>query len=513
MDLFGHIVDLLKSGKTKDSAEIVALLKLLESNPQAHADAMTLIASWPPKPTLADRLPERNTILLGGAGIAGISSLALVPGILEFVKKNAPFDQVPVHSVWLLLLIIAALGALAGAVYSVYHHRGIAWPRFSKRVATRPEESDVLTLTEYGFLNEIFFGALAAITTVWLASVGLVPATNSGLGQTTTTESKSVDKSAAVKKADLERVSLDAKLKTIQHEISANALKAAQDELALIKADTNRAAEVAAAELKVTNAKAAEADAGKALDSANQEVSRLKSESSDPSNLLGTSVILSALVSGWYGARMRTFNLDRHLLKDALAITAVSEKQSPIMREAIRTAPNTVAAVELATGMTVVGGATTKPPATPPVAPPAQDAQDPGQPPAPPEVQIVQPGVLTVQPEAEGKLLELLDAAQLRTAIAAGSGPLTRDGSWLTLKMLNIFAELRKVDAGIDAVAEMKLMPVAGQTEDHFAATAVAPAVATPLMNLQLRNIYPKARAVGALLVSMPQTWQLPTPA
>ena len=65
-----------------------------------------------------------------------------------------------------LLIIVALIGAVAGALYSIYSHKGVVFPEFSK-------EQNKLILTQYGILNELGFGAIAAATTIWMSVVGL----------------------------------------------------------------------------------------------------------------------------------------------------------------------------------------------------------------------------------------------------------------------------------------------------------------------------------------------------
>lgn len=106
-----------------------------------------------------------------------------------------------------------------------------------------------LTLTQYGILNERLFGAVAAVTTIWLSTVGLVP-----------------PGSQTVMVADAQ---------------------------------------------------------------APENVQNPEGERKGPvkkPNLLTYSVIAGALVSGWFGAPMRTFRLNTELLQGDLAVAAESEK-------------------------------------------------------------------------------------------------------------------------------------------------------------------------------------------
>ena len=72
-------------------------------------------------------------------------------------------------------------------------------------------------------------------------------------------------------------------------------------------------------------------------------------------NLLTFSVILGSIVSGWFGARMRSSRLNQLLLQNALAETARRESAAPELEPLIRSAPSAAEAARLATGKEVVG--------------------------------------------------------------------------------------------------------------------------------------------------------------
>ena len=171
MNLIDEIFRQLRASKAKDSPEILALLATIKTaQPESHAIAVQIVENWQSAPSRSEPGPwmsvltNPTTLMGGGLGIAGIFSLPWIQPVLGWIQQNVPLPVV--QSPPLLLLIVGALGAIAGAGYSIYCHKGIVLPELGK-----PE--GVLTLTRFGIVNEISFGAMAAVMTIWLAAVGL----------------------------------------------------------------------------------------------------------------------------------------------------------------------------------------------------------------------------------------------------------------------------------------------------------------------------------------------------
>jgi hypothetical protein len=320
MDVIDQIFKQLKLGKSKVSSEIVALLSTIDTNnqPKLHAIAMQIVENWPETQqsvSWMDRLPARSTLMGGGLGIAGIVSLPWMQQILAWFERD--YTLPTVQSPLLLLVIVGGLGAIAGAGYSIYCQRGIVRPEFGQR-------QGVLTLTRYGILNEIAFGALAAVTTIWLVTVGLVPPP---AGSTPAASNEST--TAATTPAPAPNAPWREPLMVLPYAPLVTSPDSAFDGWSIspsVLPNAPAATPPAAAPAATPNA---------------------------PS-LLSYSVILGSLVSGWMGARMRSFRLGQSLLTDALSKTAVLEPKSPEVAAQIRVA-SPAAAAQLATGMDVIG--------------------------------------------------------------------------------------------------------------------------------------------------------------
>lgn len=258
------IIKLLNSGKKKDSPEIQSLLESVKAaDKSAYDTILVVVNNWQQPKNPLGFLGDKSVMVPGGIGLAGLVSLPYLQPFLVWLQKNVtlPAVQSPIP----LLLWVAGLGGVSGFVYSVYRSRGIVLPQAD-------DHDGVLTLTRYGFLNELVFGALAAVTTIWLAAVGIATPEPFGDG-------------------------------------------------------------IAEAAL----------------------VTETLAKLPQTGSLLTWSVVLGSLMSGWYGARMRSARLDQALLTDALARTAELDKQSPEVAAKILGAPNAAMAATEATGMAVVG--------------------------------------------------------------------------------------------------------------------------------------------------------------
>jgi hypothetical protein len=370
VDAIQQLFKLLRETRSKDSPEVKTFLATIkEIKPDIYATLASIADNWQaPKdaPSFTDRLPDRNTLLGGGVSIVALASTPMISTFVKSLETDHPLTKVT--SPMVLLLIVAALGALAGAAYSIYSHRGVIFPEFGKK-------EGVLTLTQYGILNEIFLGAVAAVTTIWFAAVGIaIP--------------------------------------------GESATAAADSTTATASADAN----------KPVNADPA-ANAGQ------EEATKKAAAQKSATNLLSYSMIFGSLISGWFGARMRALRLGQGLLQEALADTAITEKMSPEMADKIRAAPTASVAASLATGMRVVGAnvpesITAAAAATiDGTAAPAAVAAGPN---------VVQNPVVDGRPASEVRLFNLLDPSKVRVS-AVTLGPLSRDSVWLTLNALQSF--------------------------------------------------------------------------
>jgi len=400
MELIEQILKQLKAKNGIDSPEIKALLATIKvARPDLYDIAMKIIENWVPDPNpspnpLSKYIPDRNTLIGGGAGIAGLASLPFVPQLLGWLQ-NFPLPEVK-DPMW-LLPIVAGLGALAGAVYSIYAFRGIVSPTFG-------EKDGALTLTRYGILNELFFGAMAAVTTIWLSTVGLAPG-------------------------------------------AANAAPPA-------------AANPLAANPPVPNPPAVNIPANKP-------------------NLLSYSVVAGSLVSGWFGARMRTFRLGRDLLQGALADSALNDKLSVGISDQIRNAPTAAAAATLATGKDVVGANVLRTTVTVPV-----------------------------KTELETQLFKHLDEMRVQTGVSK-LGPLNHDGAWLTLGELKSFDAIDPIIRQV--LGNFNLKESASSSNDDFIAKAKVVGLDLPQLTSLLTSIQSAAREVMGILGQQPANWKWPT--
>ena len=324
MDVIDQIFEQLKLGKSKVSSEIVALLSTIDTNnqPKLHAIAVKIVENWPETQqsvSWMDRLPVRSTLMGGGLGIAGIVSLPWMQQILAWFEQD--FTLPTVQSPLLLLGIVGGLGAIAGAGYSIYCHRGIVRPEFGQR-------QGVLTLTRYGILNEIAFGALAAVTTIWLVTVGLVPPP---AGSTPAASNEST--TAATTPAPAPNATLPEPLMVFPYAPLATSPDPAFDAGWMVPPSV------------LPNAPAATLPAPAPLCRCRH------AESSELVELFRDFGIARVRLDG---ARMRSFGLGQSLLTDALSKTAVLEPKSPEVAAQIRVA-SPAAAAQLATGMNVIG--------------------------------------------------------------------------------------------------------------------------------------------------------------
>ena len=422
MDMIDQIFKQLSAGKGKDSPEIVALLATIKSvQPNLYDVAVKIVDNYVTKPiptSVTGGWPSFNTLMGSGVGLAGLASTPWIRDALQWLELNHHLRPVT-DPIW-LLAIVAGLGATSGAAYSIYVHRGVVRPAVGQK-------DGVLTLTRYGILNEIFFGAVAAVTTIWLATVGLAPA--------------------------------NASVKALVPDVTA----ASPNPPPTNPAPANPAPVNPAPENPVKT---------------NAVVSPL-SDHGNGNNLLSYSVIAGSLISGWYGARMRSFRLGQDLLQGALAETAVTDRMSPEMAARILAAPTAATAANLATGKDVVGA--NLPKSLTPTS---------GQ-----------------KSELDSKLFKLLDETRVRMA-ASNSGPINRDGAKLTLNQLQAFDVIDPIIRQV--LGGLNLKEVANMSMDDFTAKAKAVGLDLPQLALLLATIQSAAKDVVSTLDQQPANWTWP---
>ncbi len=196
-------------------------------------------------------------------------------------------------------------------------------------------------------------------------------------------------------------------------------------------------------------------------------------------NLLSYSVVAGALVSGWFGARMRTFRLGHDLLQGALADTALNDKLSAGIADQIRNAPSAAAAATLATGKDVVGANV-----------------------------LTATMTVPVKTELETQLFKLLDEMRVRTGVSK-LGPLNRDGAWLTLGELKSFDAIDPIIRQV--LGDFNLKESASSSNDDFIAKAKVVGLELPQLTSLLTSIQSAAREVMGILGQQAANWKWPT--
>src|SRR4051794_8779467 len=173
MDLIEEVFKQLNA-KGPESPEVQALLRTIhDTQPDKEAIARALVSNWrKEKPSVLPALNRTQWTAVGG-GVGLVALLPFLPSLLQWAQLNIPLPVI--KSPIALLFVIALVGAIAGAGYSIYCNRGIVLPTFQAKAGQ-------LTLTRFGILNEIGVGAIAAVTTVWLATIGLTPPVTTAAG-------------------------------------------------------------------------------------------------------------------------------------------------------------------------------------------------------------------------------------------------------------------------------------------------------------------------------------------
>ncbi len=373
MTLLEQLVAYLKAGKRKDSPEVVVLLATIKSQqPDQLATAESIVRDWP-QSALATLSPQ--TLGIGTLGIAGVAGLPYAPAILQWLSKNVQLPNVT--SPFLILIVIALVGAIAGACYSLYIHRGLVLPEFTK-------DQHKILLTQLGILNEIGFGALAASTSIWTSVIGLTSIPG-GDPQTVATVGPDV-------------------------------------------------------------------------------------------NLLSWSVILGSLVSGWFGARMRSARLDQSMLQSVLADVSALPAGSQGLKTLIKSAPSATVAAQLATGKEIIG---TRPKA-----------------------------LEYAEAKRASELWKLLDRKRVQEELGGKAIGFRADGAGLTVGMLRGLNSLDPILANL--IMDFSLVEIAQISDDEFAALVGKKGFATPEVTPLLHAIRKSSSQTMHVLSQLPSDWVWP---
>jgi hypothetical protein len=302
MEYIDLIIERLKKGSAKDSAEIQALLESLrQTSPELYEIAKRFIENWEEVPTtvrtsIIEKLPSPQ-VFGGGLGIATIASIPWLQSILRWLETNYPLANSGFTSPFSLLAIVAALGGISGAFYSIFLNRALVLPTFKKA-------NNKVILSNWGIGGEILHGLIASVVTVWFTTVGLSP----------------ID------------------IPTIP------------------SAPLQQAPSPVTASRQLENASTFVSYQSDAT-TMNEENNPPPSVNPRRSNLLTYSVIFGSLISGWYGARMRAFSLGQSLLKNVLADTATTPQLSKEVADMIRDSRTAADAAAIASQVREVVGA------------------------------------------------------------------------------------------------------------------------------------------------------------
>jgi hypothetical protein len=170
-ELFAQMNTALAAGGP-DSPDVVRLVTAIEQQfpalaPIARAarEAARISRGQPASENVAGGTPGLMKYLpwaLAALGLTGTT--AAISGIdLTQINPDRLPQLPPVTNRWVLLGILAAVGAVVGVVHSAYRNGGLVLPKFAKDNA-----SNMLTLSNYGFAGDLFWGATAAVAS-WLA--------------------------------------------------------------------------------------------------------------------------------------------------------------------------------------------------------------------------------------------------------------------------------------------------------------------------------------------------------
>jgi hypothetical protein len=346
----------LIAGTPKDSPEIKEILEAQrQSNLATYELINKIVQDWPASAPAKTPAVGIRDLILGGGLLGALATNPYLGTLMGWIQAYDPLAKsgIVITSPGSLFVVVAFLGALAGAGYSLWVNRKVVSPAFA-------ESSDSLVLTRFGSLNEILSGALAAIVTVGMSVVGL----SSAFSLTPPTPPAVAPESATSPQNPSESKRPAASLPT----------ESAPDKVAaeLEKYFTSSPMTYVVAQEPVKQAVSSELKTG-TEEAPLEEQPKLRNNV----NMLTYPIIFSSLISGWYGARMRAFSLGQSLLQEVLARTATTPQLSQVDAERIRKARTPAEAAAIAAQVTkVIGAAISLPTAasnspSPPNTPPA----------------------------------------------------------------------------------------------------------------------------------------------
>jgi hypothetical protein len=169
-ELFAKLVTAL-SAHAPDSSEVQQALQQIEARfPKEVARARALVDGFVisqggkpqnPAPTAdtSSWLSGKTLMpLLGGLGVGGGAASAFHNLSFDDIR-NVPLPNVT--SQWVLILIVAAVGAVVGVVHSVYRNDWSIIP------PTISWNNGRLKFESLGFLRNLFFGSMISVVTTW----------------------------------------------------------------------------------------------------------------------------------------------------------------------------------------------------------------------------------------------------------------------------------------------------------------------------------------------------------
>lgn len=297
MNQIQQVLKLLRT-HGKDSKPVSDFMDKLKAELGEEAEVFKgynqLVGDWPvPASAQLKSAFSKHWRKITGVAVGGTGVIALVPNLRTLLNwLPLPVIEQPLY----LLPVVALLGALSGFCYSVFCNRGVVIPSFQN-------QSGVLVLTKMGFFNELLLGGIAAITTVWVSTVGLN-------GVTTTSNFEITSNSS----------------------VSGETVQGEKNEV-------------------VNN----EAGDSKNEDPEKNLANKSQNTKQKSGNLLTFSVIIASAVSGWFGARMSYAKLNESLLRHALAEASSRNPAQAGIESSILEASSSAEAVIIAIGKPVVG--------------------------------------------------------------------------------------------------------------------------------------------------------------
>lgn len=288
------VFEQLKLGKTKDSPEIKTLLaSIRQVNPELYPITMRIVENWPSANStnsISKHLPSGKTLFGGGLGLATVTSIPWISGIMGWLEKNYPLSNAGITDPMSLLAIVAGLGAFAGGCYSIYYYRKIILPTFGKA-------GNAITLTQFGIADEMLHGLIASVATIWFVTVGLLPA--------------SIGTAIPI---------------------------------APVPPEGSQSVEIRSRDITLVGYQETTPVPLSPTPEATTEQPKIRNDK----NLLTYSVLFGSMIAGWYGARSRNLRLGQSYLQSGLAETATTEKLTPAEAQLIREAKTPAEAVAIA---------------------------------------------------------------------------------------------------------------------------------------------------------------------